>query len=311
MAPSILEPMSYAVRTSTFEGPFDLLLHLVLRQEVDIWEVSLRDLVDEYIDVIERMDRIDLEVATEFLLIAASLVELKARRLLPGTENIELDEELLRFEERDLLLARLLECKTFQDAAKMLSDRFERGEASVARRAGPEEPFAGLAPDPLGSTTLKAFTAAARRALTPREDLAVSMHHVAPIRISVHDAVSAVLLRLPDHGSISFRELVAGIDDRLEVIVRFLACLELYKQGHVELEQIDSFGELEISRCEDPPDPVIDSVSLAEWGDETDERYTRESEGPGEPEAAPVADDGVHVALVETDLGASGGEVRV
>jgi len=298
--------MSYAVRTSTFEGPFDLLLHLILRQEVDIWDVSLSELVDGYIEVIERMDHVDLEVATEFLLIAATLVELKARRLLPGIASIELDEELLRFEERDLLLARLLECKTFQDAAKIVAQRLERGGRSVARRAGPEEPFRSLAPDPLGRTSLEAFTAAAGRALAPREDPVVSMHHVAPIRISVRDAVEVILLRLPDQGPITFRELVAGIDERLEVIVRFLACLELYKQGHVELEQIDNFGELVVSRCDDPPDPVLDSVSLDDWGEE-----------PGSPETDDTETDDAETGAFALDapleLSAEGadGEVRV
>ena len=112
--------MSYSVRTPVFEGPFDLLLHLILKQEVELWEVSLSEIVDAYITELERMETLDLDVATEFLLIAATLVELKARRLLPGIEDLELDEELLRFEERDLLLARLLECKTFKDAAQAL-----------------------------------------------------------------------------------------------------------------------------------------------------------------------------------------------
>src|SRR5260370_41408309 len=109
--------MGYEVRTTSFEGPFDLLLHLILRQEVDLWEVSLSSIVDAYLAELERMERLDLEVATEFLLIAATLVELKTRWLLPGPAELELDEELLRFEERDLLLARLLECQTFKDAA--------------------------------------------------------------------------------------------------------------------------------------------------------------------------------------------------
>src|SRR5258708_25284297 len=83
--------MSYEVRTPVFEGPFDLLLHLILRQEVELWEVSLAGIVDEYVAVLERMDGLDLDVATEFLLIAATLVELKARRLLPGPDDVELD----------------------------------------------------------------------------------------------------------------------------------------------------------------------------------------------------------------------------
>src|SRR5262245_59189725 len=110
----------YEVRTEAFEGPFDLLLHLILKEEVDLWDISLMSIVDAYLNELERMERLDLEVATEFLLIAATLVELKARRLLPTPEDVELDEELLRFEERDLLLARLLECKTFKDVAQVL-----------------------------------------------------------------------------------------------------------------------------------------------------------------------------------------------
>ncbi len=261
--------MSYEVRTSVFEGPFDLLLHLILKQEVELWEVSLSRLVDEYITEIERMDRLDLEVATEFLLIAATLVELKARRLLPGREDIELDEELLRFEERDLLLARLLECKTFKDAARVLDARLGEGLRSLARLAGPEEPFRSLAPDPLEQTSLKSFVAAARRALVPPEIPVVSMDHVAPIRITVRDAVEALLLRLPETGSVSFRELVVGIDDRIEVIVRFLACLELYKQGVVELEQVENFADLFIGRIAEGVGIDLNAASLADWGDES------------------------------------------
>ena len=104
-----------AVQTSVFEGPFDLLLHLILREQVDIYEVSLSRVVDAYLEELGRMPALDLEAATEFLLIAATLVELKARRLLPGRDDIELDEELSRFEERDLLLARLIKFFLFQD----------------------------------------------------------------------------------------------------------------------------------------------------------------------------------------------------
>ncbi len=279
--------MSYEVRTSVFEGPFDLLLHLILKQEVELWEVSLSRLVDEYITEIERMDSLDLDVATEFLLIAATLVELKARRLLPGAEDLELDEELLRFEERDLLLARLLECKTFKDAAKVLDARLGQGLRSLARLAGPEEPFRSLAPDPLEQTSLASFVAAARRALVPREIPTVSMDHVAPIRISVRDAVEAVLLRLPETGSLSFRELVRGIDDRIEVIVRFLACLELYKQGVVELEQLENFADVHVSRLAEGESTDLDAASLADWGDETVELSEVDDEPDDEIDAIP------------------------
>ena len=140
--------MPYEVTTPVFEGPFDLLLHLILKEEVDLWEISLVRIVDAFCAEVDRMEQIDLEITTEFLLIAATLVELKARRLLPGSEEVDVDEELWRFEERDLLLARLLECKTFQDAAKVLHERILDARRTVARTAGPEEPFRSMAPDP-------------------------------------------------------------------------------------------------------------------------------------------------------------------
>ena len=136
--------MGYEVSTSVYAGPFDLLLHLILKQEVDLWEVSLSTIVDAYLDELDRLEALDLEIATEFLLIAATLVELKTRRLLPGPSDLELDEELLRFEERDLLLARLLECKTFKDAAVAIASRMRVAALSVARHAGPEEPYRSL-----------------------------------------------------------------------------------------------------------------------------------------------------------------------
>ena len=236
--------MSYAVRTPVFEGPFDLLLHLILKQEVELWEVSLSEIVDAYITELDLLEELDLDVATEFLLIAATLVELKARRLLPGLDELELDEELLRFEERDLLLARLLECKTFKDAAKALEGLIRRADRSVARTVGPEEPYRWMAPDPLERVKPDALRAAALRAMSAPPVVVVDTDHVAPVRASVRDAVESVLRLLPSSEPMSFRSLVSGAPHRLEVIVRFLAVLELYKQGMVDLTQFTNFGEL-------------------------------------------------------------------
>src|SRR5690606_31758675 len=189
----------------------------------------------------------DLETTTEFLLIAATLVELKSRRLLPGREEIDVDEELWRFEERDFLLARLLECKTFQDAAKVLHERIAEGRRTIPRYVGPEEPFRSLAPDPLERLPLDKLVAAARRGLEPKQDnTEVRTDHVAPIRASVRDAIETVLALLPDQGTVRFRELTYGVTVKLEAIVRFLAVLELYKQGVVDLDQVGTFGELTV-----------------------------------------------------------------
>ena len=257
-------PMSYAVRTPVFEGPFDLLLHLILKQEVELWEVSLSEIVDAYLTELDRMDGLDLDVATEFLLIAATLVELKARRLLPGLDELELDEELLRFEERDLLLARLLECKTFKDAAKALEAHMRRADRSVARTAGPEEPYRWMVPDPLERVKPDALRAAALRAMAAPPVVVVDTDHIAPVRASVRDAVESVLRLLPSSEAMSFRALVAGAPHRLEVIVRFLAVLELYKQGMVDILQFSNFGELMVRRLQDG-ESALDIVSLADW----------------------------------------------
>ncbi len=119
--------MPYEVRTPVFEGPFDLLLHLITSEQVDLYEVRISHIVDAYLAELERMEALDLEVATEFVLIAATLIELKCRRLLPGRDDVDLDEELAVWEERDLLLARLLECKTFKDAAVGHGRAHDRG----------------------------------------------------------------------------------------------------------------------------------------------------------------------------------------
>lgn len=258
----------YEVSTPVFEGPFDLLLHLIVKEEVDLWEISLSRIVDVFCVEVERMERVDLDVATEFLLIAATLVELKARRLLPGPENVDLDEELMRFEERDLLLARLLECKTFQDAARVMSERLQTASRSVARTAGPEEPFRSLAPDPLQRVALAALLAAARRGLAPKVVEEVETTHIAPIRASVRDAIDTVLALLPAHGAVHFRELTYGVREKLEIIVRFLAVLELFKQGVIDLEQVESFGDLMVRPLEAGERVALDLSSLDEWGDE-------------------------------------------
>lgn len=233
--------------TPVFEGPFDLLLHLILREQVDIYDVSLSGIVDEYLTEIERMQNLDLEVATEFLLIASTLVELKARRLLPGHEDIDLDEELGIWEERDLLLSRLLECKTFKDVGAVFARLAEKADLSYPRTVGPDESFADLMPDLLEGVQPKKVLAAFIKAMTPKPTPHVDLFHVSVIRANVSDALSELVDELPRVGRISFRRLTADFVDRMEIIVRFLALLELFKQGVVELDQPERFGDIDIT----------------------------------------------------------------
>lgn len=282
--------MSFAVSTSVFEGPFDLLLHLITRDEVDIYEITLSDIVDAYLAELERMEALDLEVATEFLLIAATLIELKTRRLLPGRDEFELDDELL-YEERDLLLARLLECKTFKDAAKVLERLRVEASRSVPRTAGPEEPFASMAPDPLERSGLDAFLRAAARAFAPRPDRGVSLAHVTPIRVTVREAIDDVLAAVPADRAVSFRRLTADVDDRIDVVVRFLAVLELYKRGVIEIEQPESLGELTVRLVGPEAALEIDLAGLEEWDDDVAPRDEGTEDHGGYTEEQDAEDD--------------------
>jgi len=248
----IVRCVSYEVQTPVFEGAFDLLLHLIAREEVDLYEISLSTIVDAYLAELDRMvGALDLEAATEFLVIAATLVELKTRRLLPGPADGDLEEELALFEERDLLLARLIECKTFREAGGALARMAAAAERSRPRTAGPGERFLTLAPDLLAGVTPADMAAAWLRVLTPKPPPRVVLDHVAEIRATVGDALQELALALPAMGRASFRQLTEGLGGRMEVIVRFLAVLELYKQGLVELDQGSTFGSLEVTWVHD------------------------------------------------------------
>ena len=238
--------MPYEVQTSVFEGPFDLLLHLILREQVDLYEISLSRIVDAYLAELEKLDEFDLEVATEFLLIAATLVELKTKRLLPDDRDIDLDDELALWDERDLLLARLLDCKTFKDAAKVLAALADDASHSYPRLVGLEDQFLELAPDLLEGVTGDQLHAAYLRATAPKPVPTVDIAHLAAIRANVTDAVEELIDELPRLGRVTFRELTASLVDRIDVVVRFLAVLELYKQGLIDIDQPSSFGEIEV-----------------------------------------------------------------
>jgi segregation and condensation protein A len=238
--------MPYAVDTPVFQGPFDLLLHLILRDQVDLYQISLSEIVDAYLGELERMDSLDLEVATEFLMIAATLVELKTKRLLPAETDLDLDEELALWEERDLLLSRLLECKTFKDAARVLQRLSAAASRSFPRTAGLDEAFLGLAPDPLEGLDVADLRRAFLRATTPKPVPKVDTAHIHQLKITVADAVEELVYELPRAGRTTFRALTQSFAERIQVVVRFLALLELYKQGMIDLDQPGAFGDIEI-----------------------------------------------------------------
>ena len=238
--------MGYEVRTEVYEGPFDLLLRLIAAQQVDVWEVRISEIVDAFLVETRRLGAIDLEVATEFLVIAATLLELKCRRLLPGREDVELEEELALLEARDYLLARLVEARTFQGAAEALS-RLERAASrSTARRAGPDERFERCAPDLLAGVTPEDLLAAARRAIAGRPAPRVSTDHLEDEEVSVQEVIEELVATLPGRGAVTFRALTTSARPAY-VVAWFLALLELYKRELVELEQLTTFGDLTVT----------------------------------------------------------------
>tara|TARA_B100000700_G_C14963620_1_gene817770 strand:- start:728 stop:1495 length:768 start_codon:yes stop_codon:yes gene_type:complete len=236
--------VTYEVETSVFAGPFDLLLHLILQDEVDLYEISLGAIVDAYLQEIARMEDVDLGVATEFLLIAATLVELKSRRLLPNTSGYDLEDELALWEERDLLLARLLECKTFKDASRSLENLAFDAALSFPRTAGMEEQFFGLVPDLLSGVSADDLAEAYKRATAPKPS--IDLFHVTPVKLTVAETVEKLVSEISNRRKTTLRELTNNAVDRIEIVVHFLAVLEMYKQGMVELTQLSTFGALTI-----------------------------------------------------------------
>jgi segregation and condensation protein A len=237
--------VAYRVHTDVFAGPFDLLLRLITEQRVDLYEVALADIVDGFLAEVEAMQRLDLEVATEFLVIAATLVELKCRRLLPGREEPD-EDSLALLEERDYLLARLVECTTFSAAGAQLASAELAASRSWPRLAGLDERFEGLQPDLLAYLGPEDIRAAALQALIPRPTPHVEVDHVLVDEVTVAEVVEALCAALPEASPTSFRALTATARSRMELVVHFLGLLELYKQGLVELEQATTFGELRV-----------------------------------------------------------------
>ena len=235
--------MQHEVKLDVFSGPIDLLLHLITRQRVDIYDVSLSTITDEYLQAITGFERVDLERATGFLVVAATLLELKSARLLPGPGDAELDEHLL--EERDLLLARLVECSTFREAGMWLSVQLERGALRHPRPPGTEPRYTELAPDVTLKLSLRDLLRGAERVFAPRpEPTPLSTEHIHSITASVRDAIAEMTSLLVSGRAVNFEELCGEEEERIEIVVRFLGLLEMFKAGAIDLEQRDRFGSI-------------------------------------------------------------------
>ncbi len=240
--------MSYRVRTENFDGPFDLLLQLVAKQKLAIADVTISEIADQYLEYVDRMKDLDLDVASDFLLVAATLLELKAASLLPRDEPVELleFEDMSPEEARELLVARLLVYKQIKNASAELGARYEGEALTHPRAAGLEEAFLRLMPDYLEGVTLHGLAVICADLVHKREVFLLEADHVASAPISLELHVEGVHRLLQRSTRATFRELVSPGAPIEELVVTFLAILELYKRGVVRLEQDELFGEIEI-----------------------------------------------------------------
>ncbi len=243
---------AYKVKTDIFEGPFDLLLHLVGGRKLDVCDIPIAEIADEFCAHIERMQDLDLDVASDFLLVAATLLEIKAAALLPGEEDIDLDEyeDLSPEEARALLVERLLVYKQFKSASGELAMRLESEGRMHARAAGIEEPFLALMPDFLEGVTLRGLAVLCADLVNKREIFLLQAEHVAAMPLPIELHIESVRRSLKASHEVRFSELVAAGASTEIVVVTLLAILELYKRGAVALKQDALFGDIVISECE-------------------------------------------------------------
>ncbi|MFE6803583.1 segregation/condensation protein A [Streptomyces sp. NPDC057681] len=234
----------FKVRLANFEGPFDLLLQLISRHKLDVTEVALSKVTDEFMVHIRAMGpEWDLDQTTEFLVVAATLLDLKAARLLP-TAEVEDEADLALLEARDLLFARLLQYRAYKKIADIFSERLDEEARRYPRTVGLEPHHAELLPEVVISIGAEGFARLAVKAMQPRPKPQVYVDHIHAPLVSVREQAGLVVARLRELGEASFRVLVEDTDDTLTVVARFLALLELYREKAVSLEQEEALGEL-------------------------------------------------------------------
>ncbi|MFJ6667280.1 segregation and condensation protein A [Streptomyces sp. NPDC091383] len=234
----------FKVRLANFEGPFDLLLQLISKHKLDVTEVALSKVTDEFMAHIRAMGPDwDLDQTTEFLVVAATLLDLKAARLLPAAE-VEDEGDLALLEARDLLFARLLQYRAYKQIADIFNARVDEEARRYPRTVGLEPELAELLPEVVISIGPEGFAKLAVKAMQPRPEPRVYVDHIHAPLVSVQEQARVVVERLRELGEASFRVLVADTGDTLTVVARFLALLELYREKAVALEQEAALGEL-------------------------------------------------------------------
>lgn len=247
MAVQLESEANFQLQLDNFEGPFDLLLTLIGRHELDITQVALAKVTDEFLAYVRQLDsKQELESATEFMVVAATLLDMKLASLLPQGEVVD-SEDVALLEARDLLFARLLQYRAFKEISSWFSTAMDLESTRISRAVRLEEPYRNLRPELEWSTTLEEFTAIAMFAFTPKEIPSVGLTHLHAPRVSIREQSAILVQRLRAAGKLSFRELIADAADRAEFVARFLGVLELYRIGAIGLSQDDPFSEILVS----------------------------------------------------------------
>ncbi len=254
--------MSYRVSTQVYSGPFDLLLQLVTRQKVDIGAISISEVAEQYLAEVERIEALDLDVASDFLLVAATLLDIKATSLVPQeapSKSVDDDEDDEDLEElsaldgdalREVLIQRLIAYKQFKGAATALGARMQAESRMHPRVAGPDPEFLGLMPDYLAGITLRGLAVICADLDGKRQTFLLEAEHVAPHRVPLDLTVASVDRFTMAHQTCTFRELLDGDATTEQLVVTFLAMLELAKRGSLTLSQDEIFGTIQINRVE-------------------------------------------------------------
>ena len=287
---------SYRVRTQAYSGPFDLLLQLVSRQRVTIGSISVAEVASQYLEEVERMGELDLDVASDFVLVASTLLDIKAASLVPdeadvtgaGDADDETDLEGLSPDEaREVLIARLIASTQFRGAAAALGARAEAEARMLPRTVGPDPEFLGLMPDYLEGITLRSLAVICADIDSQRQTLLLEAEHVAPRRVPVALTIAAVDRLVRSRGHLTFTDLLDGQDAPEAVVATFLAILELYKRGMVDVDQSELFGEIDVTHVEGAPAYELDESVLAELDEDGPQTDGSEPESDHPRPAAP------------------------
>ena len=271
--------MSYKVRTQAYSGPFDLLLQLVNRQKVTIGSISISEVANQYLAEVERMQDLDLDVASDFVLVASTLLDIKAASLVPSEpvrrrdEDFDDEDDLSNLspeEAREVLIARLIAYKQFRSAGAALGARMDAEARMMPRTVGPDPQFLNLMPNYLEGISLRSLAVICADIDSRRETFLLEAEHIAPKRLPVALTVASVDRMVRSRKSLSFSELLDGQATPEIVVVNFLAVLELFKRGLVSVRQVEVFGEIMIEHIEGAEAYELDESVLAELDSDYD-----------------------------------------